>query len=683
VNPTLDRVLERFNARQNGTGFKAKCPAHDDRTPSLSIAEGDGGVVLVRCFAGCETVDVLARVDLTLADLYPPKDKPTTATAFTAYDYRDEEGRLLSQTVRRQDGAKKTFYQRQPKPGGGWSNTLKGVRLVLYRLPDLMAADLNKWVLYCEGEQDCDRAASLGWTATTTPMGAGKWRDEYAAHFAGRAVAVIADNDEAGEKHAAEVAASLAPVAAVVAVVSFTDLPPKGDLSDWLDAGGSTADLERALDGVDVPGLLVQTPEEFVAAAVTFGGETSKGANGGHTLNVGPLGPLRPSLAPLGVKLSEVEPERIDWLSHGRLAVGKMSIFDGDPGLGKSTVALDWAARLTRGLPLPDGAPSRPRGVVILSAEDGVADTLRPRAEAAGADLGRILVITALADGGLPTIPFDLPSIEVAIASVDAALLIVDPLVAFLGDTTNANRDQDVRRALAPLKLTAERTGTAVALIRHLNKMVGANALYRGGGSIGLIGAARFGLLFARDPDDPETCFIAPTKSNLSRPAPTLTYRLLPVAGTDVARVEWTGESLRTAAELLAVPEDDADRGALGEAREFLADLLREGSHPSKVVRGAARDAGVADRTLRRAKQDLGVVSVKSGVGRDGFWEWSLPKGANEPPKGAKGAKVSNIGKMDTLGADATDDASVMEPSSLADAFFVDPGEAGDDRFTR
>ncbi|MDP9362889.1 MAG: DUF3987 domain-containing protein, partial [Chloroflexota bacterium] len=254
------------HARKNGAGWKCRCPAHDDGTPSLSIAEGNDGRVLLKCHAGCETVDVLAKVGLKLADLYPPKDRPAAGgVVLTAYDYTDEEGHLLFQAVRRQQGPKKTFFQRRPGPGGGWVNDLKGVRLVPYRLPGLVAADRAGWALVCEGEKDADRAAALGWTATTSPMGAGKWRAEFAPYFRELAVAVAVDNDAAGEAHAADVIASLEPVAAVVVVVRFPDLGSKGDLSDWLDAGGTMDQLGRALDGEDVPGLLVQTPGEFAA----------------------------------------------------------------------------------------------------------------------------------------------------------------------------------------------------------------------------------------------------------------------------------------------------------------------------------------------------------------------------------------------------------------------------------
>ncbi len=402
------------------------------------------------------------------------------------------------------------------------------------------------------------------------------------------------------------------------------------------------------------------------------GQPTAKVSKGAPVTSDEHLSHLSANLSTLGVLLSDVEPEAIRWLSRGRFALGKLTMVDGDPGLGKSTVLTDWAARITRGLPLPDGEPGPPRGVVVLSAEDGIADTLRPRAEAAGADLSRILALTELPGGGLPSIPGDLALIEAAIREVDAALLIIDPLVAYIGEGYNTNRDQDVRRALAPLKLMIERAGVAAAAIRHLNKMPGANALYRGGGSIGLIGAARFGLLFARDPEDEARCIIAISKANLSKHAPSLAYTLEQSALPDVARVVWLGESDVTAGGLLAGQEDEGERGALDEARDFLRDYLAGGPEPVKAIQTAARNAGVSDGTLKRAKRALGIQAIKAGFGTEGHWTWALPgkgiippkastddplrddeppKGINKSPKVSKGINGSNRGGVDTLGA--------------------------------
>ena len=162
----------------------------------------------------------------------------------TAYDYLDADGQLAFQVVRRHP---KKFLQRQPDGAGGWIWNLKGVAPVPYRLPELLEADPSRIVFVPEGEKDVDRLRGLGFLATCNSGGAGKWKAAHAAALRGRRVAVLPDNDEAGEDHAAKVAASLREIAAQVAVLRLPDLGPKGDVSDWLDAGGTGPDLERLL----------------------------------------------------------------------------------------------------------------------------------------------------------------------------------------------------------------------------------------------------------------------------------------------------------------------------------------------------------------------------------------------------------------------------------------------------
>ena len=183
---------------------------------------------------------------------------------------------------------------------------------------------------------------------------------------------------------------------------------------------------------------------------------------------------------------------------------------------------------------------------------------MRPRLEAAGADLTRIVALTSIpsADGPRPvTLPDDLDVVRAEIARVGAVLVVVDPLMAFLTGNADAHRDQDVRRALVPLVALAEETGVAIVLIRHLVKSGGTNPLYRGGGSIGIVGACRSGLLVMSDPEVEGTRILTSTKSNLSAPPASLAYRL--EASGEVVRVDWLGASAHTATSLLADGDQD------------------------------------------------------------------------------------------------------------------------------
>jgi RecA-family ATPase len=204
--------------------------------------------------------------------------------------------------------------------------------------------------------------------------------------------------------------------------------------------------------------------------------------------------------------VSELRSLPVDWLWPGRLALGKLTMLDGDPGLGKSLLALDLCARLSRGLAFPDGRPGPgPCNCVVLNAEDGPGDTLRPRLEALGADLGRVFV--AQPDDRSLGPPLLLPAqterLELALDRTGARLAVLDPVVAYFDPTVRDSNDQSLRRALLPVARLAERYGCAVALVRHLNKKSGARALYRGGGSIGFLGLSRSGWLVGRDPADP------------------------------------------------------------------------------------------------------------------------------------------------------------------------------------
>ncbi len=340
-----------------------------------------------------------------------------------------------------------------------------------------------------------------------------------------------------------------------------------------------------------------------------------------------------PDLAGPGVLLSTVQPKAVEWLWPGRIPLGRLTILDGDPGLGKSVLTMDLAGRVSAGLGMPDGTPCRAAGVVVLNNEDGRDDTVVPRLLASGGDLSRVLALDIVPDGDserLISLPADLDYLRQAIERVAANLVIVDPLMAWIGGEHNTHRDQDCRRALHPLGRLAEDTGAAVLVVRHLNKMAGGNPLYRGGGSIGIIGAARSGLLVAKDPDNPDRRVLASVKCNLAKLPASLAFDLSP-DDQGRLRVGWVGESTHTADSLLAVPQNDEDRDAVQEAVEVLRAILADGQLTADEVKRQARRAGLADRTLYRAKAILGVRAVRVGFGPEGRWHWSLKESAAGP----------------------------------------------------
>jgi hypothetical protein len=331
------------------------------------------------------------------------------------------------------------------------------------------------------------------------------------------------------------------------------------------------------------------------------------------------------------VCIADVPAEPVRWLWPGRIPLGKLTVLDGDPGVGKSTLMLTIAAKVTTGSPFPDGTCPEPADVILLSAEDEIADTIRPRLAAAGADLTRAWVLPDVREEGEPPrppeLPRDLDRLEAMTKDRAAALVVIDPLMAFLAGQVDAHRDQDVRRVLASMAAMAARTRAAVVIVRHMNKSAGGNPLYRGGGSIGIVGAARAGLLAAPDPDDDGRRVLAMTKSNLAAMPEALAYRLVTDDLHGVARVVWDGVTPHTAAELLRVRRDGPDdqAPARSDAEKVLREILSDGPVPAKEVKALARDAGIAERTLDRAREAIGAVTRREGFGKGARYLWALP----------------------------------------------------------
>lgn len=330
--------------------------------------------------------------------------------------------------------------------------------------------------------------------------------------------------------------------------------------------------------------------------------------------------------------LSDVEPERVEFIWPGRLAAGKLTLIDGDPGAGKTTLALDIAARITTGEPFEaEGLRRNPAGVILMSAEDGAGDTLRPRMEAAGADLTKVAIVDKRTEDGAVVnlkIPDDVLALKPIIQGMNARLMVIDPIMAFIGGDLSANNDQDVRAALSPLTALADQEKCAILIIRHMNKSVGASPMYRGGGSIGIIGAARFGFIAARDPNDPvgQRRVLAPQKINIGAEPPAIGYTLESVEGTDVARVAWQGVVDINAEKLLQAAKSESERSAIKSATEWLRDYMSTGEKKSSEIRAAANKDGIKPSHLDEAKDALGIRFVKA----HGEWVWRYPY--NQPP---------------------------------------------------
>jgi hypothetical protein len=240
--------------------------------------------------------------------------------------------------------------------------------------------------------------------------------------------------------------------------------------------------------------------------------------------------------------------------------------------------------------------------------------------------------------------------------------------MAFLSGQVDSHRDQDVRRVLASLAYMASRTGAAVVIVRHMNKGT-SSALYRGSGSIGIVGAARAGLLVAPDRDDEGRRILAMSKSNLAKTPDALAYRIVEDERYGVARVVWDGSSTRTANDLVRPRVDEDEAPALAEAMRVLKEILADGPMAAGNVKRQAATAGVAERTLHRARQALGVTTRRQGFGQGAFYVWAMPADPLE-------AMAQGTHGMDAM--DATCQGVVEGGAHLFEHDLDDPG-----RFTR
>jgi archaellum biogenesis ATPase FlaH len=448
-------------------------------------------------------------------------------------------------------------------------------------------------------------------------MGAGKWREEYTEQLKAAGVervVIIPDNDEAGEKHAIEIARNCFKAGLSVKIAHLTDLPSGGDVSDWLTAGNTRDDLAEILENISA-----YTPGEPAEAD-----DQPKG---------------RKSTV---VCLADIEAEEVSWLWHPYIPIGKLTLLEGDPGVGKSWITLGIATSLSLGAALPGAKPFGPTKTLLYTVEDGLADTIRPRLDAMGADVTRVHAEPE------PLI-FDLDGlerIEADIKRLRPSLVIVDPIMAFMGAKVDINKANETRAVLAQLAGIAEKYGTSILTVRHLRKSESTKAMYRGAGSIDFTAAARSVLLVGRDPGNHSSCAVAHIKSNLAAMGPSLGYEIREDCFV------WTGESDLTAEQLLAGDVGDEERSAKGEAESFLQDILSEGLVEARAVYRGAKAVGISDRTLKRAKKSLGVNSRRNGFGEKSKWLWELPYARRGPTDTIEGQEclVDNLAPFDESG---------------------------------
>lgn len=453
VETILAELRDRGDVVRRGKGWRCLCPAHDDSTPSLDIDVGADDRVLLCCRSrGCSSAQIVRALGLEMRDLFNGTYKPDKLSfderILATYDYQDERGTLLFQTVRLWDAVKgKDFRQRRPDGKGGWVWRLDDTRRVLYRLPELVASSATVYVV--EGEKDVLALTRLGLIATTNPMGAGKWRKEYGEFLRGRDVVILPDNDEPGHAHGKAVADSLKGVAASIKVVTLPCLPPKGDVSDWLAAGGTaTKLLELVKSGVppetptpdQAPPAPPKSRFEFINSATFAGGD------------------YRP-----------------EWLVSRVLVRGQPGVIAGPAKALKTNLSIDLAVSLASGTDfLGRFGVYKPVSVAVVSGESGE-HTLQETAR-------RVCKARGLALAGLERLHwcFTLPTFSDLAAMTDFAnelaklkadVVIIDPVYLALGAIDAKN----LFEAGAAFRVVAEtllKVGTTPILNHHANRQL-------------------------------------------------------------------------------------------------------------------------------------------------------------------------------------------------------------------
>lgn len=342
---------------------------------------------------------------------------------------------------------------------------------------------------------------------------------------------------------------------------------------------------------------------------------------------------------------SKITEERVQWLWPAVVPYGKLTLFAGHPGDGKSLASVDLAARVSAGRLLPDGSTVSPAPVLLVFCEDGAGDTVKPRLRAARADLNRVYEVRHRKDrdGGEPLLDLsnDLHDLRIEVERVRARLVVLDPISAYLGVGVNSWKDDEVRRLLEPLGGLAEDTGCAIISIIHLNKQQGQDVRSRITGSGAFAAAARSVLMFGAHPEDrdlesyDQRKICAPVKMNLAKAPKARIYRIHENR-EGIATMAWEGETSLTSTDILAPPPTAPTDGKVDKAVQLLQAHLAEGPALATDLFAIAKEYDVSPRTVQRAKKVLRIlVSQELTSEGDTRWRWALPnaKKKQSPPK--------------------------------------------------
>jgi putative DNA primase/helicase len=511
------------------------------------------------------------------------------------------EGRMVAMPYYGTDGqASGAMRYRHALKGPQRFSWEPGQTPTLYGLQFIPAARETGTIVLVEGESDTHTLWHHGYSALGVP-GASSFKDEWRTHFDGfDVVYVVVEDDNGGKQLVSRIAEQPSKFKALIRLITPTHHK-------------------------DVSALHIADPEQFkVRFDAALEGAEPWASYADRQAWVQDLEQEQKTpkqeRVPILTLLSDVEPEEVSWLWQDRLAQGKYNVLAGMPDLGKITVALDIAARMSVGGTWPDGTVCPQGPSIIMTAEDGIADTIVPRIITLGGDRTQIAVLEGMRDKtgrGPVNLDHDLDMLEQAIEDFQPLLVIIDPLTAYLGDI-NSHHDAAVRRLLEPVIKMLEQRRVALLGIAHLNKNQTLDLMHRISGSGAIVQTARGGMFCGKHPHDPDRRVLAQFKKNLSDLPRSLDYIL------DGGGLTWDENAPDIPCEELVNTPSPEEKSVVDEAEEFLSEYLNRGPAKHTDVVRAARANAVSERTLRRAKQRLNVQTRKVGFGPSSYTEWSL-----------------------------------------------------------
>lgn len=511
------------------------------------------------------------------------------------YDYKNEAGKIAYKKVKYIyfDGSKKLFFKHEIK-GKFWDWGQGDHPHVPYNLDKFKSHDD---VVISAGEKDANtiNRLKIGLLATTAPTGEGAWPTAITPHFKRFKKATFIYDvgaEKEVKKHASTLKKAFPKMHLFIANVP---MEKKGnDITDYLET-----QTDRQMAFLD----LLDKSKEFKIEDVP-----KKHA---HIINV-----------------DEVELKPIRWLWHQVFPLGKVSLLVGDGGAGKSYFANYMASRITTGRDWIDPEKNQPVGsVIIITTEDGVADTIKARAVLMGTDQKKLKIIDGVSEGMNKdvmslVIGESLALIEKAIIKVgNVRQLVFDPITEFIGKIDD-HRAAPTRTALAPLAALAEKHNIAILLISHLNKDDAKKLIYRTTGSQSYVNMARAVWAIAEDEETEDRRFLMPIKQNLSKKPPALAFSIIDGQGIVFER-----EPVKVAADIVFGTEDQKyEKSQLEEAKAFLLETLELGSVRANEIFKDAHQAGISERTLWRAKSALKIIAAQTSDEDNRFWIWKLKK---------------------------------------------------------